>query len=135
VNRTAAPAAGRGATRRPAKRILVVEDDELTRQMLTDLLTVEGYPAEAVANGAEALAQLRRGPAPDLILLDLLMPVMDRWTFRDERSADPALASIPVVVISATTDVAADPDRPLRAAAYLRKPITVETLLQAVRYC
>src|SRR5919206_1695644 len=80
--------------------VLVVEDDFAIRETLRELLEDEGYRVAWAANGKEALARLHER-APRVILLDLMMPVMDGWEFRVAQQRDPALASIPVVVISA----------------------------------
>jgi CheY-like chemotaxis protein len=85
--------------------------------------------------GAEALAQLRAGSRPCVILLDLMMPVMDGWTFCEEREKDPSLAEIPVLVLSAVGR--ADPrSARLRAVEHFTKPLDVGRLLAAVeRHC
>lgn len=122
---------------RPAARehapVLIVEDDDDLREMMAQLLTLEGFRAETVANGREALEYLRRGDLPDLILLDLMMPIMDGWEFRRIQSADPALASLPVIVLTALepTGTADFGD-----AMFLIKPLNFDRLLQLVRrYC
>ena len=112
------------------KTILVVDDDQDIRDTLTELLQEEGYAVVRASHGGEALCALRELPSPSLILLDLMMPVMDGWQFRTEQRKDPALASIPVVVISATgkdEKVSA-----LGAVQFLKKPIRLEQLLEAV---
>lgn len=112
------------------KRILVVDDDPDIRETLAELLQEEGYAVTSAAHGAEALSALRTDPRPGLILLDLMMPIMDGWQFRAEQKKDPELASIPVVVISATgRDEFVSS---LGAAQFLKKPINLEQLLAAV---
>src|SRR5580765_7790969 len=81
--------------------ILLVEDDFDMRDALIPILEYAGHHVVGAANGREALEQLRAGPKPSLILLDLMMPVMNGTEFRAEQLRDPALASIPVVVVSA----------------------------------
>src|SRR6476620_2244355 len=81
--------------------ILVVEDDEMTRESMVELLRESGYTVDAAVNGAEALAHLRTHPHPCVILLDLMMPVMTGQEFRREQLKDSALAAIPVIVVSA----------------------------------
>jgi CheY-like chemotaxis protein len=113
-----------------ARRVLIVEDDDGIREALTDLLRCEGFDVTCAINGAHALEILRaEAPPPDVILLDLMMPVMDGIAFRAEQRADPALASIPVVVITASrqADVEA-----LAPRAFLRKPIEFDELLAAL---
>jgi CheY-like chemotaxis protein len=129
------PAPATSAGRRPAKTVLIIEDDELTREMLTAILEAEGYRSASVANGQEALARLHAEATPDLILLDLWMPVMNGWEFCAVQSQDPLLASVPVVIISATGEEGSGSPAPLTAVAHLRKPITVEELLDIVRRC
>jgi CheY-like chemotaxis protein len=113
--------------------VLIVEDDAELRDMMAQLLTLEGFVAATVANGREALEYLRQGDRPDIILLDLMMPVMDGWEFRRKQQSDPALAAVPVVVLSALDHRrAAEVD----AVAFLKKPLDFDRLLELVRqYC
>ncbi|HEX5658510.1 MAG TPA: response regulator, partial [Polyangiales bacterium] len=87
--------------------ILIVDDDADIREALVDVLTDHGYPTHAVPHGAAALAALQAGLRPCLILLDLMMPVMDGITFRQRQLAEPDLKELPVLVISAGTDLSA----------------------------
>ena len=112
--------------RRPGKRILVVEDDALTRGAIKLLLEWEGYRVHCAADGDEALDLLLRGLRPSLILLDACMPGCDGWCFRAEQRADPDLAHIPVVVISGEDAAALD------AAGHIRKPFEPKELLEQV---
>jgi CheY-like chemotaxis protein len=110
--------------------VLIVEDDADLREMMAQLLALEGYQTAAVANGREALEYLQHENAPNLILLDLMMPVMDGWEFRRHQQANPALAAVPVIVLSAldqsrTTGV--------NAEAILKKPLDFDRLLELVR--
>jgi CheY-like chemotaxis protein len=118
--------------RQGRKTILIVEDDGATRESLGLILGTQGYGVLGAANGQEALGLLRSGPYPDLILLDLMMPVMDGWQFRREQDRDAALAAIPVVVLSADGSVQ-QKAAALRATGYLQKPVEVESLLEAIR--
>jgi CheY-like chemotaxis protein len=113
--------------------VLIVEDDVELRDMMAQLLTLEGFLATTVANGREALDYLGRGDRPDVILLDLMMPVMDGWEFRRKQQSDPALATVPVIVLSALDHRrAAEVD----AVAFLKKPLDFDRLLELVRrYC
>jgi CheY-like chemotaxis protein len=117
-------------------QVLIVEDDLDIRDALGQILEDEGYVVATAANGQEALDQLRSGaPPPRLILLDLMMPVMNGWQFRAEQMDDPALADIPVVVISADTHVG-DKASQLGVNEYFRKPIEITGLLRTLeRYC
>lgn len=111
---------------RPERRILVVEDDPLTRTAIKAVLEWEGYRVACAANGREALDYLRQNERPDLILLDLAMPTLDGRRFREEQRRDPALASIPVVVVSGFRDAS------LGAAGHVQKPFQPQELLEAV---
>jgi CheY-like chemotaxis protein len=116
--------------------VLVVDDDPAIREALADLLGDEGYRVVTAMNGVEALDKLR-APAqarPCVILLDLMMPLMNGHQFFAEQQQDAALASIPIVVISADGGVRQ------KAASfggeYLAKPVRIETVLEVVeRHC
>ena len=119
------------------KRILVVEDDPDLREALAEILRDEGYSVAGASHGAEALALLRSGVAGStcLILLDLTMPVMNGWQFRDVQRQDPDLSRIPVVVLSAGERLAEQLE-PLGIQTFVRKPIELPRLLDAIRcYC
>jgi CheY-like chemotaxis protein len=92
------------------------------------VLEWEGYRVACAGDGLEALDFLRDGRRPSLILLDVMLPVLDGWQFLQERQRDPALADVPVVVVSAL-DAFDCPE----AAAHVRKPFAAEELLEAVR--
>jgi CheY-like chemotaxis protein len=108
--------------------ILIVEDEPQSRAVLTDLLEAEGYPVAGVADGQAALEYLRQSPRPCLILLDLKTPRLDGWGFRAVQRQDPALATIPVVVLTALP-VTVTEARELAAEGYLMKPYRPEALL------
>ena len=114
----------------PDKRILVVEDNTLTASAIKIVLEWEGYDVDCAANGQEALNHLRQSEEkPDLILLDMSMPVMDGQQFRDEQKHDPAINDIPVVVVSV-----ADLATSLDASGYIHKPFPPEKLLETIRF-
>src|SRR5206468_2477028 len=94
------PAAAVNVDEAVGPEVLVVEDDEAVRAMMRSALAEAGYRVQAAANGQGALAVLRVR-RPDAIVLDLMMPVMDGWAFRDEQLAVPGLRDIPVVVVTA----------------------------------
>jgi CheY-like chemotaxis protein len=111
--------------------ILVVDDDHDVRDSVIDLLGQHGYQAVGAGDGTEALDILRASASPpDAILLDLMMPVMDGVRFRDEQLADPSLAGIPVIVMSAFTRT---DQPPFAAAGFLHKPFATRTLLDLLR--
>lgn len=113
-------------------RILVVDDDDDIRETLVDVLADAGHETIAAANGREALDKLRAIDAlPCVILLDLMMPVMDGPTFREEQLKDPALAAIPVVVLSAFRD-AAETAAAMHVHAQLPKPVRLAELMRVI---
>lgn len=82
-------------------QVLIVDDDAAMREALCDTLELQGHQTNMVANGREALEHLGRFAPPCLILLDLMMPLMNGWEFREAQLKDPQISGIPVVVISA----------------------------------
>jgi CheY-like chemotaxis protein len=110
------------------QHILVVEDDGDVREAMSDALTEQGYVIATAANGLEALRWLRQNAAPDAILLDLMMPVMDGWQFLAEQRRDPVLGGIPVIIVTAFKDAAGRLDQ----ATLLQKPVTLTRLLGAL---
>jgi len=123
------------AKRDHAHRVLVVEDNGNARESLLMLLEAQGFEAEGAENGREALRVLREGYDACLILLDLMMPIMDGWTFRVEQRHDPQLADIPVAVLTATVNPGQEAQR-LGAVAAFQKPLDIDRLLELVaQYC
>ena len=110
--------------------VLIVEDDEDLRDMMAQMLTIEGFHATTVANGREALDYLHTASPPHVILLDLMMPVMDGWEFRRRQQADRDLARVPVIVLSALDQARA---AIIDATAFLKKPLDFDLLLALVR--
>ncbi|HEX2568751.1 MAG TPA: response regulator [Polyangia bacterium] len=114
--------------------ILIAEDDPDIREDLSEILRDLGYEVTTATNGAEALAALRSGPPPCLILLDLMMPVMNGWDFRHQQLADEALRGIPVIVLTGVADL--QRVRMLQVAGVLTKPFKLEPLLDSIeRHC
>lgn len=112
-------------------RVLVVEDDADLREMMAQILTLEGFETDTATDGADALTQLQTpGRCPDVILLDMMMPRMDGWTFVDRQAGTPGIADIPVVVVSAAPR---ERLRGIRAAAILQKPLNFDELIATVR--
>jgi CheY-like chemotaxis protein len=112
--------------------ILIVDDDADVRESIEDALEEEGYHVAGAANGKEALHLLKDEKLrPELIILDIMMPEMDGWTFRAEQRKDPDIASIPVIVFTAygsPKDIA----QKLQAVGFLKKPLRLEELLSAI---
>jgi CheY-like chemotaxis protein len=110
------------------RRILVVDDDPGIVQLLKDLLDLEGYAVDTANNGAVALVQVERR-RPDLVLLDLMMPVMDGWQFLRACREQRDLADLPVVVLSAAKS--APTDEPA-VRGFVGKPFELPDLLSVV---
>ncbi len=123
-----APFAGTGRG-----RILVVDDDAAVRQAVGTSLEREGYTVTPAGNGREALRQMAGPPLPDLILLDLAMPVMDGWQFLQRLRSEPVWADIPVVILSAAERRRAC-STPLAVVDYLQKPVPVDELARTVHH-
>jgi len=119
-------------TRPERPLILVVEDDSDIRESVVEVLEDEGYRVLAAADGRQALLVLEGLPAPPaLILLDLMMPIMNGFQFREEQLKIPALAGVPVVVVTADVNAKNKADQ-LRAAAFVQKPLKIQTLLDII---
>ena len=116
-----------------ALRILIVDDDEEIRESLSELLRQEGFESLEACDGVDALGRLSREEHPNLILLDLMMPNMDGWKFCSELQKDSALASIPVVVVTAAGQAASSTTG---VKDVLHKPFTAEEVLAVIsRLC
>ena len=111
-------------------RVMIVEDDRDTREMLEQFLALEGFEVQTAANGRQALDTLAAGPPACVIVLDLMMPVMDGWQFRDAQARDPRLSSIPVVVVTAAGP--RDHVAPIDAYAWFSKPLDLERVLETI---
>jgi CheY-like chemotaxis protein len=110
------------------RSILLVEDDRDIREILAASLEDEGFEVMTASNGLEALRVLRTRPTPpDVILLDLMMPVLDGYGFLAERRKDPALASIPVAIVTASQGV--DRRQVDTDTAIISKPIDLQRLV------
>ena len=118
-----------------AKLILIVEDDRDVAESVAEVLEISGYCTAIAANGREALDHLGTNDHPDLILLDMMMPVMNGWQFREEQRKVPALDSIPVVIVTADGDARGKANA-IQAAGHVTKPVTIDSLLNEVeRIC
>jgi len=115
----------------PQRRVLVVDDDDDIRLVLSAILADEGFGVEEAVNGQDALDRLATEPLPDVVLLDLMMPVMDGWEVLRRRRADARLSQIPVVLLSANPNVELV-DGAANACECLLKPVDLNALLHAV---
>ncbi len=107
----------------PKSLVLVIDDDESIRTALAELLELSGYQVAVAADGQDALELLADGLEPNAIVLDLMMPRMDGWTFLSRLRADPKFQGMPVLVTSAITSQA-----PADADVYLQKPFDLSRL-------
>ena len=114
----------------PPRRVLIVEDEDDSAELVGEVLSIAGYQTERVTDGRAAIERLMQDPLPSLILLDLHMPVMNGWEFRLRQQASPRCADVPVIVVSG--DSTQDPSA-LKVDYFLRKPFTVEMLEDTVR--
>jgi CheY-like chemotaxis protein len=114
--------------------VLVVDDDAEIRQALTDVLEDEQYSVVCAANGREALALAQEGLRPDIILLDVMMPVMDGWHFLSARLAHPQLVEVPIIIISAGME-AMHEARKVGVFDVIRKPLHVSSLVARIENC
>jgi len=112
-----------------ARTVAVVDDDTDLRETLGELLAEEGYQPRLFDNGRAALEFLRGGGSPDLILLDLMMPEMNGWQFREAQLGDERLRAIPVVVMTASRGLEG---APIAAQEILYKPVGLGQLIEAV---
>ena len=110
------------------RRVLIIEDDEDIRGALSEVLLSERYVVTEAGDGLEGLRSAR-AQRPDIILLDLMMPRMDGWAFREAQRKDARLATIPIVIISACLE---DQVHGLGAVAHLHKPFEVSDLLAVI---
>ena len=111
--------------------VLVVDDDLYLTEIISDVLEAEGHTARKASNGLEAL-DLIKERKPEIILLDLMMPVMNGWELADHLRSNPDWADIPVVVITANYH----PDRKQQVAgarAVITKPFDIDQLVDAVQ--
>jgi CheY-like chemotaxis protein len=110
--------------------LLLIEDDDDLREDLAAILGHHGFTVRTAPDGRAALDLLRASATrPSVILLDLMMPTMDGWAFRKAQLADPALADIPVVVLTGVPEQAHDLD----AQHVFRKPVKVPALLKLLK--
>ncbi len=115
---------------RPARPVLLIDDNEGVRTSMKAVLELEGYRVVEAAECDQALTRLREGLDPCVILLDMLMPGKDGFQFRSEQLADPALASIPTVAYSANPDV--ESKAVLLGMPFIKKPALPAALMDVI---
>lgn len=118
---------------RMAKRILVVEDNDLNRKLFCDVLKSQGYAVEPVADGLDALERAR-GFVPNLIIMDIQLPNVSGLELIETAKADPVLRSVPVLAVTAYAGKG-DEERIRDAGAdsYLAKPVSIGPFMAAVK--
>jgi CheY-like chemotaxis protein len=109
--------------------VLAVDDDPDLLLLLRSTVEGDGYRAILASDGVMALERIAQ-ESPDVVCLDLMMPVMDGWQFRDEQRRDPSLSAIPVVVVTAAGQ--REGLRPIEADAWLPKPVDLDRLVQTL---
>jgi two-component system, cell cycle response regulator DivK len=114
-------------------RILLVEDNEMNRDMLSRRLRRRGYDVAIATDGAEGLAAARAEPRPALILMDMSLPVVDGWTATEQLKADPATRAIPVIALTAHA-MSGDRERAMAAGCddFDTKPVDLERLASKI---
>lgn len=129
------------------RTVLLVEDDPEVRDVLEDELEENGYTVIPAANGKQALdfLTLNRPEKADVVILDLMMPMVSGWEVLDHMHANPQLADIPVIVLSAVSldrpDMAGGRARPAKAAStvnvrrFIPKPFSLGQIFDALSHC
>jgi CheY-like chemotaxis protein len=111
-------------------RVLVIDDDDDVADILRQALSEEGYAVATVPHGAAALDILRLHE-PEVILLDLRMPLMDGWSFAERYRTITGKAPAPIILISGVSDIATEARR-VGADAFFRKPFDIDELIRAI---
>lgn len=112
----------------PSKTVLIVEDDKSIRESLSTLLEMENFLPLCASNGEAGIEILKGANLPDLILLDLMMPIMDGAQFRERQLQMSHAKDIPVIVMSADSNIVAKQNT-LNAFGYIKKPLDADDLL------
>ena len=113
------------------KTILIVEDDRDIREAMTELLESEDYHIISACDGGKALSLLQ-DQKPNLILLDLMMPVKNGFEFRKEQLSNPQIADIPVIIMTADSNIDAKKAN-MMASDYIKKPLEIEAALMTIK--
>jgi len=115
--------------------VLVIEDNDEIREVLEEMIRAEGATVESASDGAQGWNRVRRPPPPCLILLDRKMPVMDGIDFLKLRKADPAVARIPVIMLTGSVELEGR-EKELSFQGFVKKPFDPDALSRMVRqYC
>ena len=116
-----------------SKKVLVVDDNEGTLEQMTLILEKNGYVVTTAKNGQEGYDQTLAAP-PDVILLDIMMPVMDGLTMNKQLKANPKTAAIPVIIVSARSGMAPmfEMETGAKVQGYLVKPVRSKVLIQTL---
>jgi CheY-like chemotaxis protein len=119
------------------KTILIIEDNTIQSEMLVTQLRQQGFHVLIASEGNQTLNRLSNGPLPDLILLDMLLPSGERdsWWFLDQRQHIPALAAVPVVIMTSLSVACEAWAASLGAGGLLRKPFDPTALRNEIRHC
>ena len=114
------------------KKILIVEDNEMNRDMLSRRLTRKGYEVALAEDGEAGLTAIRNGK-PDIVLMDMGLPIKDGWTATAEAKADEEIKDIPIIALTAHS-LEADKERALAAGAddFDTKPVNLSGLLEKI---
>lgn len=112
-------------------KILVIDDDVDIQENLQRLLLRKGYNVALASNGKEGLKELKNFE-PDIIILDIIMPIMDGWEFQQLKDMDPIYSNIPLFVFCAGDKDTSKPPR-IRAHRFLSKPIEFDDILDAIQ--
>jgi len=114
------------------KKILIVEDNEMNRDMLSRRLSRKGYEIDMAEDGEAGLTAMRNGK-PDIVLMDMGLPIKDGWTATADAKADEQLKNIPIIALTAHA-LEADRDRALAAGAddFDTKPVNLAGLLEKI---
>jgi CheY-like chemotaxis protein len=114
--------------------VLLVDDDRGSCEALAEFLSLRGHDVQCATNGNEALRLLAESQDPPaVIFLDLMMPVLDGWSFLAERAKNPLIAEIPVVIVSGCRDVT-QKAKEAGAVAVMRKPVEAQSILRVVEH-
>jgi CheY-like chemotaxis protein len=128
------PEHGRPSHIEPTTYVLVVDDEACVRELVTEVLELEGFKVVAVENGMQALDYLKAHPSPSCILLDHDMPEMNGAQFRKAQQCFPDLKDIPVILVTATRNIERKADE-LQVKGHLQKPFDIDRLVEIVSTC